>query len=86
MTGFPLSGKLQPGLAGIEASPGTTTATMSSEQPGATRSPVGNSMCISARPSGIGASQELVLRPAMMCAHTGSAPAEPVKPVGSSLS
>src|SRR5467141_4464283 len=81
--GFALSGKPQPGLEGSAASAGTATATMSSAQPGTTRSPVGYSICTSARLSGIGASQESVPSPAMTCAHTGNAPAEPVNPVGS---
>ena len=66
--------------------PGTATATRSGVHPGTARSPVGKSMCTSASESGIGAFQELVLRPAMTCAQTGSAPTEPVRPVGASSS
>src|SRR5262249_33761323 len=78
----PLAGVTQPGFIGSCVPTGTAIGVASPSQPASSCIPVGKSMKASARDSGIGASHDVVPSPAITRAHTGSAPEDPVNPVG----
>src|ERR1700722_3619208 len=72
---------LQPGLPGNGASFGSDTATASALQAGVVSSPSPKPIQRSSTSSGGTGWKEADLRLARVCAHTGSAPAAPVRPV-----
>ncbi len=78
----PLSCEPQPGFIGICVPTGTAIGTASVEHPASTCRPLGKSIHVSASASGMGAFQDVVPRLAIRRDHTGSAPEDPVNPVG----